>query len=33
MTLKDCTKEELIFIIRRMSLFDKYYLETALNYL
>ena len=31
MTLKDCTKEELIFIIQRMSLFDKYYLETALN--
>ena len=30
MTLKSCTKEELIFIIQRLTIFDKHSLESAL---
>ena len=30
-TLKDCTKEELMFIIKRLSFFDKARLERLLN--
>ena len=31
MTLNDCTKEELIFIIKRLTRSDKYYLQRALG--
>lgn len=31
MTLEKCTKEELIFIIQRLTIFDKHGLESALN--
>lgn len=31
MKLEECTKEELIFIIKRMSYFDDFHLNSALN--
>lgn len=31
MTLKECTKDELIFIIERLTRFDKYHLKTVLH--
>lgn len=34
MTLKDCTKEELIFVIKRLQFYtlsDQYYVQRALN--
>ena len=31
MTLKDCTKEELIWIIKRLTILDKYYLDRTLS--
>lgn len=31
MKLEECTKAELIFIIKRMSYFDDFHLNTALN--
>lgn len=31
MTVKDCTKEELIYIVERLTHFDKWYLTRLLN--
>lgn len=31
MTVRECTKDELIFIIERLSFFNKYHIERLLN--